>query len=262
MTPPDWLLAAYELLIWTALVLSLVGLVLRSLTVAHRCGMVLTALVLAVWLLRFWKARHLPMFGAYESALSLACFAGIVMLIYSFRQRQSNPFLFIYPPAVFLLLLHGSRYSAEIWALTISERGFWVHLHAIAAFAAFGVALCLAAASVLVLINRQLQLHGLLLNFMLLYTLTIVSGSFYRFLLFGDAWSFDPMESMNLACFLAFTTLLHLTISRQWPARKTAGWSLFCLLLLVLAYRLILVFPAWSSYHILDIDLRSHIIPG
>jgi ABC-type transport system involved in cytochrome c biogenesis permease subunit len=261
MTPPDWLLAAYELLIWTALVLSLVGFALRSLTVVHRSGVVLALLVSVVWLLRFWKARHLPMFGAYESALSLACFAGIVMLIYSYRQRQS-PFLFLYPPAVFMLLLHGSRYSPDIWALTISERGFWVHLHAIAAFAAFGVALCLAAASVLVLAKREQQLHGLLLTFMLLYTLTITSGSFYRFLLFGDAWSFDPMESMNLACFLAFTTLLHLTISRQWPGRKTAGWSLFCLLLLVLAYRLILVFPAWSSYHILDIDLRSHIIPG
>jgi ABC-type transport system involved in cytochrome c biogenesis permease subunit len=260
MTPPDWLLAAYLLLVWLALLLTLISLVLRSLSLAHRAGGILAGLVLLVWLLRFWKAQHLPMFGAYESALSLVCCSGLVMLLYSRRQQQ--PLLFLYPPATTLLLYHGSCYSSDIWALTISERGFWVHLHALAAFAAFAVALCLAAAAVLVLRGRQLPLQNLLLPFMLLYALTIISGSFYRFLLFGRAWSFDPIESMNLACFLAFTTLVHMAMTRQWPAPRTAAWSLFCLLLLILAYRLILIFPAWSSYHILDIELRSHIIPG
>jgi hypothetical protein len=44
-------------------------------------------------------------------------------------------------------------------------------------------------------------------------------------------------------------------------AGKARPWNLLGVLLLVLAYRLILIFPPTSTCHLLDIDLRMHILP-
>jgi len=247
------------LVIGAGVVLTLVSLARRSVVLAHRSGQFVAVLAIAAWALRFWHSGHLPIFGAYESALSLACFGAVILWLVGLRSGE--PLLSLFPAAAALLLLHGSRYSREISALTISERGVWVHLHAIFAFCAFGLGLAIVTAAFLVYRGRRPPMKRILLGFVTLYALNIMTGSYYRFLLFGSPWSWDPIEAMNLACFLAFTTLVHMVSFRQWSLKRTAGWSIVCFVLLVLAYRLILVFPGWSSYHILDIGLRSHIVP-
>ena len=259
MTPPQTQIVLDTAVIALGLGLSLLSLARRSIPFAHRAGVAVAVLVLAAWSLRFWSAGHFPIFGAYESALSLACFGGLALWLVGLRSRQ--PLAWLFPAMAALLLLHGGLYSREIWALTISERGFWVHLHAIFAFAAFALGMCLVSASILVFRGYRPPLRPILLGFAALYALNIVSGSYYRFLLFGVPWSFDPIEAINLACFLAFTTLIHMVSFRRWSPKKTAAWSIVCFVFLVLAYRLILVFPSWSSYHILDIGIRTHIMP-
>jgi ABC-type transport system involved in cytochrome c biogenesis permease subunit len=242
-----------------SILVTLLSLGRRSIDMAQRGGAVVLFPVAAAWVLRFAITGHFPIFGAYESALSLVFFTGITLWLGGRISKQ--PLLCLYSPIVAGMLIHGSRYSREIWALTISERGFWVHLHAIFAFVAFGLAMCLLSASFLVLLGRNAPMKKITLILVTFYALNIISGSFYRFLLFGTAWSFDPIEAMNLACFLALTTLIHLMSFTRLPAKKAAAWSIVCVVLFVLAYRLILVFPGWSSYHILDIGLRSHIVP-
>ena len=93
----------------------------------------------------------------------------------------------------------------------------------------------------------------------LLHTAMLASGSFYKFLLFGQAWSFDPVETLGLLVWLAYGTLLHLHMMAGWEARRLAGWCLGVFVLLIVSYRGIVYFPAWSTYHIFDMDLRMHI---
>ncbi|HPR63310.1 MAG TPA: hypothetical protein PK014_03740 [Thermoanaerobaculia bacterium] len=259
MTPPLWTLLFYQGVMYGSAVVTLLTLVLRSRNVSLWLGRATAVMILALWAIRWWIAGHLPMFGAYESALSLCAFGGAILLVMDYYARR--PYLAVFPPVAAVLLFHGSRYSSNLWALTISERGFWVHIHALAAFVTFGVALVVLADAVMLLSRREFPLRRDLLALFCMDSLMIISGSFYRFLLFGKAWSFDPIESMNLAVWLALATLIHMGTFRQWSSRKMALWALFVLVLLVLAYRLILIFPAWSSYHILDIDLRMHILP-
>jgi len=242
-----------------ATILTFIIIIRKSVGLAQYGGVVMLFPVTTAWAFRISTTGHLPIFGAYESAMSLAFFAGITLWFASRFYKRA--LLCLYPPIVAFLFLHGSQYSQEIWALTISERGFWVHLHAIFAFVAFGLAMCLLSAAFLVLIGRDAPLKKITLILIAFYALNIISGSFYRFLLFGSAWSFDPIEAMNLACFFALTTLIHLMSFTRLDEKKAAAWSIVCVVLLVLAYRLILIFPGWSSYHILDIALRSHIIP-
>ena len=258
MTTPGWFIDLYQAAMISALILSIPSVLMYSNRWTNRVAVLIFGVVAVTWISRYAITGHFPMFGAYESALSLAFFSGTILLPASKLHQQS--YLSFYPSIVAALLYHGKRYSSTIYALTISERGFWVHLHAIVAFVCFGLAVLLFLASVLVLLGNNAPIKKLLLFFYLLYTLTIITGSFYEFLLFGRVWSFDPIETMNLACFLGFTTLAHMISFQNWAPRRIASWSIFCSLLLVAAYRLILIFPPETTYHIFDIDLRIHLV--
>ncbi len=84
-------------------------------------------------------------------------------------------------------------------------------------------------------------------------------GSLYKFLLFGKAWSFDPIETLGFCAWVAYGTLLHMDLMAGWGGRRLAGWCLGTFVLLVVSYRAIVYFPSWSTYHILDMDIRTHV---
>ena len=161
---------------------------------------------------------------------------------------------------------HGRLFSPEAYPLTISERSWVVDIHAFVAWAAFG---CLA-------VNAGLALHrvvvrkpsgpwadralagSLSLGF-LLHSGMLASGSLYKFLLFGTAWSFDPIETLGIVAWVSYGTLLHMHLLAGWEARQLAGWCLALFVILVVSYRGIVYFPSWSTYHIFDMDLRLHL---
>ena len=123
----------------------------------------------------------------------------------------------------------------------------------------------LAAALYLVVTRREERRLDRALSFTLslgfaLHTAMLASGSLYKFLLFGRAWSFDPIETLGFVAWVAYGTLLHMHLFAGWEGRRLAAWSLGLFLLLLVSYRGIVYFPAWSSYHILDMDLRMHLM--
>ena len=87
----------------------------------------------------------------------------------------------------------------------------------------------------------------------------MASGSFYKFLLFGRAWSFDPIETLGLVAWVAYGGLLHMHVFAGWEGRRLAAWSFALFVILVVSYRGIVYFPSWSTYHIFDMDLRMHL---
>lgn len=243
------------------IIFTIYSLIRRKLSVANKMGVLLLFLwVVPAWILRLVVAGHFPIFGAYESALSILFFTGFVLFILS-RFRKEKIFIF-YPILCALMLIHAIRFDHSVWALTISERSVFVHLHAFSAYIAFGFMVAIFTNSVMILFKKEgYNLKNLLSLFFLFYSLTMILGSLYRFLLFGKSWSFDPMETMNLCSFLAFSALLHFAEIRKGDEKSVAIYAIVCSLLLVLSYRLILIFPPFSSYHIIDISLRMHILP-
>ena len=87
----------------------------------------------------------------------------------------------------------------------------------------------------------------------------LASGSFYKFLLFGTAWTFDPIEILGFVAWVAYGTLLHMVLFAGWDGRRLAAWCFGLFFILVVSYRGIVYFPAWSTYHIFDMDLRIHL---
>jgi ABC-type transport system involved in cytochrome c biogenesis permease subunit len=226
-----------------------------------------SAALIIAWGLRASVAGHMPLFGMYESALSLALATVVVTAYWEMRHKGRTV---ITPLAVLIgaaLLSHGESFDPTTYPLTISEKSWVLDVHAVIAWLAFGV---LALSNFLALrivlgrtdgddlerpLVRSLQLGFLLLTGM------IASGSVYKFLLFGKPWSFDPVESMALVVWMAYATLLHLHLFVGWKGKKLAGWTLGLFALLVISYRALVYFPAWSTYHIFDIDRRIHAGP-
>jgi ABC-type transport system involved in cytochrome c biogenesis permease subunit len=220
----------------------------------------------AAWVLRVSVAGHLPIFGTYESALSLA-FA--VMLVAVIWETLGKGRVVITPLAALTsaaVMAQGRRFDPTAYALTISERSWVVDIHAIVAWLAFGVLavnsfmalrLLLVRNEKPVVLSRWL-VSSLQIGFML-HTAMLISGSVYKFLLFGTTWSFDPIETLGLAAWIAYGTVLHMHLLAGWQGRRLAAWCLGVFVLLVISYRCIVYLPPTSSYHILDMDLRMHL---
>ena len=228
-------------------------------------GLACLLLSLVAWITRWSEAGHLPLFGTYESSLSLALAVLLGALILWFRSRGTG---LAWPVACLVtaaVVTHGSLFDRTPYALTISERSWVVDVHSLLAWAAFGVLAANAALAAFRLLSRR---DGKTVDRQLVLSLEIgfvghsamlVSGSVYKFLLFGTAWSFDPIEILGMIAWLSYGTLLHMHAFAGWNGRRLAVWCLALFVLLTVTYRGIVYFPSWSSYHILDMDLRMHV---
>ena len=93
----------------------------------------------ALWVARWVEAGHLPMFGTFESALSIAAAVLLVPTVFRFLDRipaAATPGGCLVASAV---LFHGRLYDPTPYALTISERSWVVDIHAYIAWGAFGL---------------------------------------------------------------------------------------------------------------------------
>lgn len=232
--------------------------------VFNAAGAVPTVLGLAAFAARWAEAGHLPLFGVYEAALSLSLVVVATAWGFELRSRSTLGVAPVGAVLSALSLWHGLRYDATPSALTISERSLVMDGHAVVAWAAFGVLAVNAGLSAIILWRPEGErvsaklVPTLELGFFL-HTAMLVSGSLYRFLLFGRAWSFDPIETLGFITWTAYGTLLHMHFFAHWRGRRLAAWSLGLFLLLVVSYRGIVTWPSWSTYHVFDIGLREHL---
>lgn len=225
------------------------------------------AFLTLTWALRTAAAGHIPLFGMYESALSLALATVIVAVLWEIWHQGKTV---ITPLAVLIaaaLMSHGKSFDPTPYALTISERSWVVDIHAIVAWFAFGIFALSNFLALRIVLGRtegddleRPMVTSLQVGFVTL-TAMIITGSIYKFMLFGTAWSFDPVESMALVVWMAYATLLHLHLFVGWKGKRLAGWTLGLFVLLTVSFRCLVYFPAWSTYHIFDMDRRIHVGP-
>lgn len=220
---------------------------------------------LVAWVARWREAGHLPLFGTFESALSLAAAVLLLGAWWEWRQGAGRG---VSPVAALVAagtLWHGLGYETKTYALTISERSLVVDVHAVVAWAAFAVLALNAGLAALTLWGRSERASAALVGTLewgfFLHTFMLASGAVYRFLLFGRAWAFDPIETLGFVAWLAWGTLLHLHFFARWKDRRLAAWCLGLFVVVVLSYRGIVYFPASSTYHLLDVGLREHVLP-
>jgi len=234
--------------------------------VADGAGLVCLGGSVAAWIARWRMAGHLPLFGTYESALSLAVAVLAAALLARVAMRNESAPWPLACATAGLLLGHGLAFDPTAYALTISERSWVVDVHAVLAWAAFASLTLNAAMALLRLTGggvaparRDRRLAFTLSLGFVLHSAMMASGSLYKFLLFGRLWSFDPVETLGFVAWIGYGTLLHMHLFAGWSGKRLARWCLGLFVLLLVSYRGIVYFPSWSTYHVFDMDLRMHL---
>lgn len=227
--------------------------------------------------IRWFDIGHPPINGTYEAALAGSWF----MLLYTAFSYKSvhghfRPLLLTTLPIAVLIILYGLTFNTERIPLTISERSLWVDFHALFSWLAFGsytVAACLAAAYLIVVSGQGSGASGkqnlepeilddlifcyINLGF-ITHTVMFALGSYYSSILFGNWWQWDPVNSTSLITWLAYGLAIHMRLFYGWKGSRGANLAIVAFLTAIVSYWGLIYFPSGSTYHVFDLELKSH----
>lgn len=217
----------------------------RKWPLAQKLGAVeLFAWVTVAWIAHLWAFGRVPVRGPYETALSLAFIGGLV--VFGMSLWHKTPYMAFYPAAAFVLLLHGNRYEP---GSGIAAPGAFAILHDLVSCMVFGLVLALMAGALLTLLHEDAPLRGVFLVAYIAYTATILLAGVFRLMAFGMKSPWDPVEMIHLATIVLFSVLTGTAALKHWEGRPAAICGLIGSLAVLISYRLVLLFPAGSSYH-------------
>lgn len=209
-----------------------------------------------------------PVIGTFENTLVTATLVvGTALVLSRFGPPAKRPPLpgLLAPWA--LALLAGGQFARRA-PLPIDAGGRAVigYVHAFVGWLDFAILLGSLAAAIGVLAYKRSAGEGadegiwdealarlLGLGFALL-TATMASGSIYSFILFGEWYRWQVVESAAAVAWLAYASLLHLRLLHRWRGQKLARATLAAFPLAVIAFWVWAVYPA--TYHYFDAVLR------
>lgn len=224
---------------------------------------------------RWYGIGHPPINGTYEAALAGSWF----MLLYTVLSYKSvhgyfRGLILTTIPIAILIILYGLTFNTEMIPLTISERSLWVDFHALFSWLAFGsytAAFCLSGVYLLagkVFISRLTShvsleiLDDLIFRYINLgfitHTVMFALGSYYSSILFGTWWQWDPVNSTALITWLSYGLAIHMRLFYGWKGRQGANLAIVAFLTAIVSYWGLIYFPAGSTYHIFDIEMKIH----
>ena len=211
---------------------------------------------------RWVASGHPPVFGTFETALGGSwVLAGLTLLVLvRFEELRKLPAASL--PLVLLMWVHGLGFTRKHFPLTISERSLWIDLHTLAAWIALGSYLLAFALALFLLLFRRGSAE-VLDDHMFRFTtwgfvaqsVMMASGAYYGFLLFGEWWRWDPVESLALVAWLAYALVIHLRLFFGWRQQRAAWVTLASTVVLAASYKVIPHLPTGSTYHIFDLRL-------
>lgn len=213
---------------------------------------------------RWMIAGRPPVIGTFENTLVTATLiVAVAVAVACFGPPTPQPPLpGLIAPWALVVLAGGSLAIRTPLPIDAGGRTLIGYFHALVGWldfallvgsfaAAIGLLLCRRAADDAAWDEALTRLLGL--GFALL-TLTIASGSVYSFILFGEWYRWQIVETASAVAWLACATLLHLRLLHRWQGRRLAVATLVAFLITVPAFWIWAVYP--TTYHYFDAVLR------
>lgn len=224
-----------------------------------------TATILA----RFHAIGNLPVAGDYENSLSVSWFIVLFTLYIIVRYKNLKIVGIATLPFSLLLLGYGVMRGAELAPMAASVKSIWLYVHVFFAWLAFGAFTIDFGLGFIYLLKEKRpdsefynkfptlsRLDELMFRYLVFGFITdaimIASGALWAKDLWGNYWSWDPVETWSLVTWLIYGLAIHLRVTMGWKGRRFAWILIFALIGMIITYFGI-NFIVQKSFHIFEV---------
>lgn len=216
-------------------------------------------------LARYEAVGNLPVATSYEIGLGGSWVVMLFTLYISIRQRRLGGVGVLTAPFSLLMLGYGVMSTPELAPMPVSVRSFWLYIHVFFAWLAYGAFAMAAGLGAIYILKERApkgefydrfpeisKIDDLVFKYVAFGfaadAVMIASGSIWAKSLWGNYWSWDPVEMWSLVTWLIYGLAIHLRLTMGWRGKRFAWVSVFALSGMVVTYFGINIFVE-SSLH-------------
>ncbi|GAB4483845.1 MAG: c-type cytochrome biogenesis protein CcsB [Thermodesulfovibrionales bacterium] len=228
--------------------------VLPKIVVIVALGAILHTAAIAA---RYHAQGHLPWAGNYENGLMGGWFVIAATLYVAWRQKALQGLAVATLPLTLLIMGYGVMQNPALGPKMASLKTFWLYIHVYFAWLAYGAfTLALAAGVVYLLKARDSlrpktnpvyerfpaldRLDELMFRYIVFGFITdaimIAAGAIWAKDLWGNYWSWDPVETWSLVSWLMYGIIIHLRVTFGWRGGRMAWLAIFAIIGMIITF--------------------------
>lgn len=202
---------------------------------------------------RYFTVGNLPVAGTYESSLGGVWVIMGIYILGSLRYTSIRTTAIFLLPFCLILLGIGVMSDPVLVPMAVSLKSFWLYVHVVFAWLAFGAfSVCAGIGTLYLLKEKALhkelyskipsleRLEELMFKYLvfgfIMDAIMIASGAVWAKNLWGHYWNWDPVETWSLITWLIYGLAIHLRVTMGWRGRRFALILIFALPGMVITY--------------------------
>jgi cytochrome c-type biogenesis protein CcsB len=202
---------------------------------------------------RYMALGHLPWAGDYESALMGGWFVIAGTLFVGLRNKSLQALGTATTPLVVLMMGYGVMRSPALTPMAVSLKSYWLYIHVYFAWLSFGAYALAMAAGVIYLLKHNNpanpayerfptldRLDELIFRYLVFGfitdTLMITAGAIWAKDLWGNYWSWDPVETWSMISWITYGIAIHLRVTFGWRESRMAWLAIIALSTVVISF--------------------------
>lgn len=272
-----------SVLFWAALILYSVAAGGYSYSIVFKNDKVMPKLVAIIFIsallhtgaiaARVHAQGHFPWSSDYDNGLMGGWFIIVATLYVVWRQKPLRILGAATLPAVILIMGYGVMRRPVLEPMSATLKSFWLYIHVFFAWISFGAyALAMGAGVVYLLRERahtkgegtayfeqlpsQERLDELMFRYLVFgfvnNAVMIAAGAIWAKDLWGNYWSWDPVETWSLVSWLMYGLAIHLRITMGWRGTRFAWISVLALSTVIINFFGVTL-VAKSSLHMFNV---------
>jgi len=228
--------------------------VMPKITLLIACGFITHSATIYA---RFAATGHLPWSGHYEYALMGGWFIVCGTLFVGWQNKQLQSLAVATVTLVTIMMGYGYMQNPGLTPMAASLKTIWLYIHVYFAWLSFGAySLAMSAGVLYVLKSRSEKcevpnpayerfpslerLDELIFRYIVFGfitdTIMITAGGIWAKDLWGNYWSWDPVETWSLISWMTYGLTIHLRVTFGWREKRLAWMAIFALSSVIICF--------------------------
>ncbi len=193
--------------------------------------------------IRWVDTGHPPVVSRFENTLAGTWFMVFLLVLLDRWFKRVKPLGLFITPIALMMLGFGMLAGTELKPIAPNFQSGWLWVHVTFAWVAYGSFMAAGGLGIAFLLKRQLPDGGGESRFLRLFpdlpylediilklvlfgfigqSFMILSGSIWAESLWGNYWSWDPLETWALVTWLTYGIIIHFRLTLGWKGRRIA----------------------------------------